>query len=80
VIPAAQVQEGNIFLVRPGAGIPTDGIIVKGRSSIMNPRSPGNRSLLKKQEGMKVFAATLNLDGALEVRATATFEDNSLAR
>ena len=80
VIPAAQVQEGNIFLVRPGAGIPTDGIIVKGRSSINESAVTGESVPVEKQEGMKVFAATLNLDGALEVRATATFEDNSLAK
>ncbi|MGB9177175.1 MAG: cation-translocating P-type ATPase, partial [Methanoregula sp.] len=35
---------------------------------------------VEKQEGAKVFAATLNIDGALEVRATATFKDNSLTK
>jgi Cd2+/Zn2+-exporting ATPase len=79
VIPAEQLQNGDIFLVKPGAGIPTDGIIVKGRSGINESAVTGESVPVEKQEGMKVFAATLNIDGALEVRATATFKDNSLA-
>jgi Cd2+/Zn2+-exporting ATPase len=80
VIPAEQLQVGDIFLVKPGAGIPTDGIIVKGRSSINEAAVTGESMPVEKQEGMKVFAATLNVDGALEVRATATFSDNTLTR
>lgn len=80
VIPAEQLQDGDIFLIKPGAGIPTDGIIVKGRSSINEAAVTGESVPVEKQEGMKVFAATLNIDGALEVRATATFKDNSLTK
>ena len=80
VIPADQLQVGDMFLVKPGAGIPTDGIIVKGRSSINEAAVTGESVPAEKQEGMKVFAATLNVDGALEVRATATFKDNSLMK
>ncbi|PKG31619.1 cation-translocating P-type ATPase, partial [Methanoregula sp.] len=80
VIPAEQLQVGDMFLVKPGAGIPTDGIIVKGRSSINEAAVTGESVPAEKQEGMKVFAATLNVDGALEVRATATFKDNSLMK
>lgn len=80
VIPAEQLKVGDIFLVKPGAGIPTDGIIVKGRSSINEAAVTGESMPVEKQEGMKVFAATLNVDGVLEVRATATFSDNTLTR
>jgi len=80
IIPAEQIQVGDMFLVKPGAGIPTDGIIVKGRSSINEAAVTGESVPAEKQEGMKVFAATLNVDGALEVRATATFKDNSLMK
>ena len=69
-----------MFLVKPGAGIPTDGIIVKGRSSINEAAVTGESVPAEKQEGMKVFAATLNVDGALEVRATTTFRDNTLMK
>ena len=80
VIPAEQLQIGDMFLVKPGAGIPTDGIIIKGRSSINESAVTGESIPVEKQEGMKVFPATLNIDGALEVRATATFRDNTLAK
>jgi len=79
-IPAEQLRVGDMFLVKPGAGIPTDGIIAKGRSSINEAAVTGESMPVEKQEGMKVFAATLNVDGALEVRATATFSDNTLTR
>ena len=80
VIPAEQLRVGDIFLVKPGAGVPTDGIIVKGRSSINEAAVTGESLPVEKQEGMKVFSATLNIDGALEVRTTASFENNTLAK
>jgi Zn2+/Cd2+-exporting ATPase len=80
VVPADQLRNGDIFLVKPGASMPTDGIIIKGRSSINEAPVTGESVPVEKQEGAKVFAATLNIDGALEVRATAAFRDNSLTK
>lgn len=80
VIPAEQLLAGDIFLVKPGAGIPTDGIVMKGRSNINEAAVTGESVPVEKLDGMKVFAATLNIDGALEVQATAAFNDNSLAK
>jgi len=80
IIPAENLQIGDRFLVKPGAGIPTDGIIEKGRSSINEAAVTGESVPVEKHEGMNVFAATLNLDGVLEVRTTASFKDNTLAR
>ncbi len=80
VIPAEQLRVGDVFLVKPGAGIPTDGIIIKGQSGINEAAVTGESVPVEKQEGMKVFPATLNIDGALEVRTTATFKDNTLAK
>lgn len=80
VIPAEQLEVGDLFLVKPGAGIPTDGIIVNGRSSINEAAVTGESVPAERQEGMKVFAATVNGEGTLTVRATATFSDNTLTR
>ena len=80
IIPAESLQIGDHFLVKPGAGIPTDGVIEKGRSSINEAAVTGESVPVEKKEGMHVFAATLNLDGVLEVRATTSFTDNTLAR
>lgn len=79
-IPADEIVVGDIFVVRPGESLPTDGTIVKGRSSINEAPVTGESIPVEKSEGMKVFAATMNQEGALEVRATASFRDNTLAK
>ena len=80
VIPAEQLKVGDQFLVRPGKSIPTDGIIVKGRSSLNEAPVTGESIPVRKKEGMKVFAGTINQEGALVIEATATFADNTLAK
>ena len=79
-IPAKELAVGDVFLVRPGEAIPTDGMIVRGRSSVNEAPVTGESISVEKSEGMKVFAATMNQQGALEIRATATFQNNTLSR
>lgn len=79
-IPAEELKVGDIFIVRPGESIPTDGIILKGSSSVNEARVTGESIPVEKKEGMKVFSATINQEGALEIKATATFEDNTLSK
>lgn len=80
VIPAEELVLGDIFIVRPGESIPTDGIIAKGSSSVNEAPITGESIPVEKKEGMKVFAATINQEGVLEIRAIATFKDNTLAK
>ena len=80
VIPAEELQVGDEFLVRPGESIPTDGVIIKGSSSLNEAAVTGESMPVHKKEGMKVFAGTLNQDGALVVRAQASFADNTLSK
>ena len=79
-ILAEELKVGDVFLVKPGESIPTDGIIVSGRSSVNESPVTGESVPVEKKEGMKVFSATMNQEGALEVQATATFQDNTLAK
>ncbi|MFQ5826344.1 MAG: HAD-IC family P-type ATPase, partial [Dehalococcoidia bacterium] len=79
-IAAEELVVGDTFIVRPGESMPTDGIIVKGNSSINEATVTGESTPVEKKVGMKVFAATINQEGALEIRATATFEDNTLSK
>lgn len=79
-IPAEELKVGDIFIVRPGESIPTDGIILKGSSSVNEAPVTGESIPVEKKEGMKAFAATMNQEGALEIKATATFEDNTLSK
>jgi Cd2+/Zn2+-exporting ATPase len=79
-IPAEDLKIGDTFIVRPGESIPTDGVIVKGRSSVNEAPVTGESIPAEKKEGMKVFAGTINQEGALEIEVTATFEDNTLSK
>ncbi len=80
VIPAEELKVGDIFIVKPGESIPTDGIILKGSSSINEAPVTGESIPVEKKEGMKVFSATINHEGALEIKTTATFKDNTLSK
>lgn len=79
-IPADKLGIGDSFIVKPGASIPTDGIIVKGQSTVNEAAVTGESLPVLKKEGMKIFAATINGEGLLEARATASFQDNTLSR
>jgi len=79
-IPAEELRVGDIFVVKPGESIATDGIIIEGRSSINEASVTGESVPVEKKEGGKVFAATINQEGALTIRATAGFEDNTLSK
>jgi heavy metal translocating P-type ATPase len=80
IIPAQDLKLNDIFIVRPGESLATDGVIIKGASSINEAAVTGESMPVEKKEGMKVFAATLNQTGALEVKVTATFENNTLSK
>jgi len=80
MIPAGELKVGDVFLVRPGESIATDGTIIKGKSSLNEAPVTGESIPVEKKEGMQVFAATINQEGALEIRVTATFANNTLSK
>ncbi len=80
VIPAEELIAGDIFMVKPGESIPTDGIIIKGKSTVNQAPVTGEFTPVEKKEGMKVLSATINQEGSLEVEATTSFQDNTLSR
>jgi len=79
-IPVEQLQVGDHFIVYPGEAVATDGEIVEGRSSLNEAPVTGESVPVEKTVGDTVFAASLNGEGALTVRATRTSADNTLAR
>jgi len=80
VIPATDLQPGDIFVVRPGEGIATDGVIRTGRSSVNEAAITGESVPVDKAEGDRVFAGTLNGQGAVQVEVTHSFADNTLSK
>ena len=79
-VPADSLKPGDRFLVRPGEALPTDGIIRAGQSSLDESPVTGESIPVDKGPGMKVFAASINRQGALEIEATAAFADNTLSK
>ncbi|QXP89194.1 heavy metal translocating P-type ATPase [Methylococcus capsulatus] len=79
-IPVEQLRVGDIFIVLPGESVATDGEVIDGHSSVNQAPVTGESVPVEKLPGGKVFAATLNGEGALTVRAAKTFADNTLSR
>ena len=79
-IPVEEVRAGDVFLVKPGQSIPTDGEVLVGRSSVNQAPVTGESVPVGKEPGATVFAGTINGEGALEVRATRAFAENTISR
>jgi len=75
-----RIRVGEIVLIEPGERIPVDGIIHDGRSTVDESPITGESMPVEKMAGSKVFAGTLNQQGALDVRATGAAQDTVLAR
>ena len=80
IIPAKNLKVGEIFIVKPGETIPTDGIIVKGSAHIDESSVTGEFSPVIKYIGDNVFAGTINTNGFLEIRVTSLFKDNTISK
>jgi heavy metal translocating P-type ATPase len=80
LVPAEQLEVGDVFLVRPGERVPTDGEITDGASSLDESAVTGESVPVDKTIGAKVFAGTINTTGALTVQATTPFASNSLQK
>ena len=78
-VSAASLQTGDLLLVRPGASVPADGEVTEGQSSLNESMITGESRPVKKSTGDKVIAGTINGDGSLRVRVTATGDETALA-
>lgn len=79
-VPVEDVVAGDVFIVRPGQSVATDGEVLVGTSSVNQAPVTGESVPVEKAPGNTVFAGTINGEGALEVRATKPFAENTIAR
>lgn len=77
-IPARELRELDVLVVRPGDGIATDGVVVSVRSSVDTSAITGESIPVEVGPGDAVTAGSINGRGALQVEATADGTDNSL--
>jgi Cd2+/Zn2+-exporting ATPase len=80
VLPVAQLEVGDIVLVKPGERLPVDGAVVSGSSSIDQSAITGESMPVSKWIGDGVFAGTINGGGALEVRVTKPAGETTLSK
>jgi Cu2+-exporting ATPase len=78
-VEVAQLQLDDIVLVRPGASIPADGVVIEGSSSVNEAMITGESRPVDKNIDDKVIAGTVNASGSLRVRVTGTGETTALA-
>ena len=76
----ADVQKGDVFVVRPGENIPVDGVVLEGTSAVNESALTGESIPVDKAVGDKVSAATTNQSGFLRCEATRVGEDTTLAQ
>src|ERR687896_229817 len=79
-IPIEQVQEEDTMVIRPGERIPTDGIVIEGRSSIDESAITGESIPIDKKREDHVIGATINKSGLLRVKATKIGQDTVLSQ
>ncbi len=79
-VPIAQVQTGDIFVVRPGENIPVDGVVLEGDSAVNESALTGESIPVDKAVGDSVTAATTNQSGFLRCEATRVGEDTTLSQ
>lgn len=80
VIDAADVEKGEIFLVKPGESVAVDGIVLEGKSSFDESAITGESIPVPKQEGDAIVSASMNKSGLIRAKATKVGEDTTIAQ
>jgi Cu2+-exporting ATPase len=78
-VPVSDLREGDLVLVRPGANVPADGVVESGDSDVNEAMITGESRPVSKEPGDEVIGGTVNGDGSLRVRITATGDETALA-
>ncbi len=78
-VAVSDLRQGDLVLVRPGASVPADGEVAEGESSVNESMITGESKPVHKHPGENVVGGSINGDGSLRVRVTATGEQTALA-
>jgi P-type Cu2+ transporter len=78
-VPVSTLRRGDLFLVRPGASVPADAEVLEGHSNVSEAMITGESQPVHKMAGSKIIAGTINGDGSLRARVTATGSETALA-
>ncbi|HTL18869.1 MAG TPA: cation-translocating P-type ATPase [Patescibacteria group bacterium] len=78
-VPVSQVTQGEQIVLGPGDRVPTDGIVLEGTSAVDESMLTGESLPVDKKPGHELYTGTINLNGRLVGRVTATGEETALA-
>jgi len=78
-VAITEIKVGDLVTLRPGDRVPTDGEVVEGGSAVEESMLTGESVAVEKQPGSQVYAGTINVNGRLVMRVTATGEKTALA-
>ena len=79
-IPAEQVVAGDIVVIRPGEGIPVDGVVTEGHGYVDQAAITGESIPVEKNPGDQVISATINKNGTFQFQASKVGEDTTLSQ
>ncbi len=79
VVAPSELRVGDVVIVRPGGGVPADGVIVDGRAALDESMITGESRTVERAVGDPVTAGTVATDSGLRIRVTATGDDTALA-
>jgi P-type Cu2+ transporter len=78
-VAVSDVSTGDVVLVRPGAGVPADGVVRDGSSDVNESMITGESRPVRKEVGTRVIAGTVNGSESLRVEVTGTGDKTALA-
>ena len=79
-VKAETVQQGDLVLVKPGERVPVDAVVEQGQSHVDEALISGESVPVSKMPADKVTGGSVNLDGVLQIRATAVGAESTLSR
>ena len=80
VIPAEEVEKGDILIVKAGESVPVDGVLIEGSGSVDESAITGESIPVDKQAGDKVIGATINQSGYFKMRADKVGDETALSQ
>ncbi|GIN70810.1 putative cadmium-transporting ATPase [Bacillus sp. J14TS2] len=80
VVPISALQVGDVVLVKSGSKIPSDGIVIEGKSSVNEAAITGESMPVEKGIEDSVFGGSINNEGVLRIKIAKAYEDSSLAK
>jgi len=79
-IPINKIKVGDVCIVKPGAKVPADGVIIQGEASLDESMATGESMPVFRGEGDRVIGATVNMDGYFQARAEKVGQESFLAQ